>query len=153
MTAEVAIPGTGEVEAEVVDAGIVEVQPACRGHVIIEWPRPPRNSLWPQPIPGFAILVLDGLSRKPILTVSRVEVHAEASGLVTADLTLWAGPDGEPLTDTSVMYRRGDEIVTGTFRYLVSEMAVRESDDPKAVHERIKASGVHWRIGKVIEVP
>ena len=126
---------------------------AYRGDVIIEWPPPRQGYCGLSPVRGYDLMVLDAVTGKPVLTVSRVEIHADANGLVTADITMWADPDGEPLTDTSVAYKRGDKWLQGTYPFYVAAMTVRESADPKAVGERIKASGVHYGRTRLIELP
>jgi hypothetical protein len=57
-------------------------------------------------------------------------MHADAGGLVTADLTLFTGEDGQPILDlgeaTFVLDDQG-EVRTGVFPFLVAEMRVRAS--------------------------
>lgn len=94
-----------------------------RGVIAIEWPAG-AGSPYACMI-GRLAAVSDAVSGKPILTCSGITVHVGVDELVTADLTLFAGEDGEPLFDGNP-YLDGDEIRTAVFPFLVAEMRVRE---------------------------
>jgi hypothetical protein len=74
---------------------------------------------------GREVRVTDAASGKLITTCSDLTVHADAGALVTADLTLFAGEDGEPLFE-GMPVLDGKEIRTGVFPFVVSQMRVRE---------------------------
>lgn len=98
-----------------------------RGVVIIEWPAPygvpPYSALI-----GRACTVTDAVTGKPILTCTRVVVRASMDEIVTADLTVLADADGNPLLDGEpVVAPCGREFLTGTFPFAVSEMRVRNA--------------------------
>lgn len=98
-----------------------------RGAIIIEWPQPvgkgPHGC-----IAGYSLSITDATTGKQITTCSHADitVHADAAELVTADLTLFVGEDGEPLLNGPPVpdYDAG-EIRTGVFPFLVAEMRVR----------------------------
>lgn len=98
-----------------------------QGHIGIEWPAPAEGSA-SLVMPGWKFSVWDALNGKPITTVTKIEVHVPANGLVTADLTMFADLDGQPVYDGKPHIRgQADldgEIVTGTFPFLVAEMRV-----------------------------
>jgi hypothetical protein len=150
MTASAAAPG------EITDAemdGDDIPRRAYQGYVIIEFPVPESTPEHPRPgiLAGYNMMVVNAADEKPVLTVSRVELHAEANDIITADLTMMADADGRPLMDTSVIYRRGDEIVTGTFPFIVT--GIRNYGSQQEIRDRIKASGVHAGRSKVVEIP
>jgi hypothetical protein len=99
-------------------------QPEFLGAVIIEWPAAPRRGVGA--IAGCTVAVYAAFTGsecgpKPITTVTRIEIHAPADELVTADLTMFAGEDGKPLFDGMPVLRDG-EVITGTFPFIVAEM-------------------------------
>jgi hypothetical protein len=102
-----------------------EDAPPYRGVVIIEWPASVGTGPYACMV-GHAITITDAVTGKLITTCtsSDVTVHADANSLVTANLTLFADADGEPLLEGGPVI--GDEeILTGTFPFLVAEMRVR----------------------------
>ena len=56
-----------------------------------------------------------------VTTVSYASVRCDASGLVVADVTMFAGHDGTPIWD-GLPVRDGDHIKTGRFRFLVTSI-------------------------------
>jgi hypothetical protein len=101
-----------------------------QGVIALEWPEP-RPGHPGQPLPGWGTGVFDALSGKQILTVMKIEVHVPANGLVTADLTMYADEDGQPVY-TGPPHVRGGEVIEGTFPFLVAEIRTRRADPPKA---------------------
>jgi len=73
---------------------------------------------------GRGVKISDAVSGKLITTCSEITVHADAGALVTADLTLFADEDGEPLLEGKPV-QGGEGFLTGTFPFVVSEMRVR----------------------------
>ena len=96
--------------------------PPYRGAIVIEWP-PPGPSPYSAMV-GFQLCIFDAVSGKQIKTATHIEVHAPADGAVTADLTLLANEDGEPLFEGEPVLD-GGEIRTGVFPFVVSEMRVK----------------------------
>jgi len=101
-----------------------EPGPPYRGVVVIEWPAPVGGSVYACMI-GRDVKITDAATGKPFGTCSNVTVHADPGALVTADLTLLADKDGEPLLDGRVVTRDGEPL-TGVFPFVVAEMRVRE---------------------------
>lgn len=96
-----------------------------RGVIIIEWP--PGTGKGPHSaIAGHLMSITDAMTGKPIMTCVHAEIHVAMDALVTADLTLLAGEDGEPLSGGEPVVRDG-EVVTGVFPFLVAEMRVRQA--------------------------
>jgi hypothetical protein len=93
-----------------------------RGTVIIEWPAPvgplPYSALL-----GRAAAVTDAVTGKPITTCSGITVRAVVDEIVTAELTLFADADGNPVLDGKPVLGDG-EILTGTFPFAVAAMRV-----------------------------
>lgn len=99
--------------------------PPYRGVVVIEWPAPVGTGPYACMV-GHSVTITDAVTGKRVRTCASADitVHADANSLVTADLTLSAGADGEPLLDGEPLVD-GDEIRTRTFPFLVAEMKVR----------------------------
>lgn len=115
-------------------AGIeTETRPGIiyRGVIALEWPAPrPRCG----PMPGWGVSVFDALNGKQITTVTRLELHASASDAVTADLTMFADEDGQPVY-TGRPHMRDGEMLHGTFPFLVAEMRVKQAEPPRGALE------------------
>ena len=75
-----------------------EPGPPYRGLVVIEWPAPTGGSVYACML-GRGVKVTDAATGKPITTCSDLTVHADPGAIVTADLTLFADADGEPVLD------------------------------------------------------
>lgn len=116
-------------------AGIDSLGAACQGilakprdltpygSVIIEW-GPPRGEK--RPMQGCMTSIYDTATGDPILTVSHIRiVEADANQFITADLTMFADEDGNISAEPHV---RDGEIITGVFRFDVSEMRVRQGE-------------------------
>jgi hypothetical protein len=103
----------------------LEEPDAYRGVIAIEWP-PPNGASPYSSMPGCLVSVTDALTGKPIMTCTKIIVHADAGALVTADLTMFADADGEPLLDGEPVID-GDGFRTGVFPFLVSEMRVKNA--------------------------
>lgn len=97
------------------------------GVIAIEWPAATRPGPY-NCMTGAQLTITDAVSGKVITTCSHadVTVHADAGELVTADLTLFADADGEPLLDGKPVTSDG-EVLTGVFPFLVAEMRVRSA--------------------------
>jgi hypothetical protein len=136
------------VEAEAAVRG-GEKEPAWRGSVIIEWPPvPPYRRRGATLLPGWGCAIFDAETGRQILTVTGLGVRADAKGFVTCELTMFAGPDGNPLLElerreqhpvmpghigSHAVYPDDDGgIRTGTFPFLVAEMRVRQAAPPRA---------------------
>ena len=94
-----------------------------RGAVIVEWPPATGGSPYAA-MAGWGVRVTDAVSGKLIVTCTEITVHADPGALVTADLTLFADADGEPLLEGKSVLD-GEETRTATFPFVVSEMRVR----------------------------
>ena len=90
--------------------------------MIIEWPAPVGGSVYACLL-GRGARVTDAVTGKP-LAYTGLTVHADAAGLVTADLTMAATDSGLPLLEGDPV-PDGEEVWTGTFPFVVSEMRVR----------------------------
>jgi hypothetical protein len=122
-------------------AGVAELRSACellgvtipsreapddayRGVVIIEWPAPygagPYSAMH-----GGGATITDAVTGALLATVSRAVVTSCPAGLVTAELTMLADADGDPLPDGPPAFNQ-EETRTGTFTFLVTEMRVRD---------------------------
>ena len=121
-----------------------------QGVIAIEWP-PPRPGYECAPMPGWKIAVYDALSGSQITTVTRIELHASASDVVAADVTMFTDADGQPLYQLEkaqhpetgrwsekIYLRDGDinkGISEGTFPFLVAEMRVAQPAPDKTALE------------------
>lgn len=95
-----------------------------RGVIIIEWPAPRSPGPY-SAMAGCLLNISDAVTGKPIRTAVDVTIHAGAEHLVTADLTLLADSDGEPIYDGEPV-PDGGGWRTGVFTFLVGEMRVAE---------------------------
>ena len=108
----------------------------ARGSVIIEWPAPRSEG---RPMPGWDVAVYDAATGAQMLNVMRaILVSAEPSDLVTADLTMLAGEDGDPSAEPCL---RDGEVITGTFRFLVAGMRVRQAAPMMQIEPELNAAG------------
>jgi hypothetical protein len=91
------------------------------GSIIIEW-APPRGA--GRPMPGWDTKVYDTATGDEIgSSVLRIRlIDVDASKALTADLTMFADEDGRLATEPHV---RDGDVITGVFRFNVSEMRVR----------------------------
>lgn len=97
---------------------------AYQGHIGIEWPAPAPGGT-SLVLPGWGCTVWDALSGLPITTVTRIELHADALNVISADVTMYADENGQP-----VYSHRKDEPWPreGTWPFLVAEMRVRPAE-------------------------
>jgi hypothetical protein len=78
---------------------------------------------------GYKVAITDATTGEQIFTVTGITVHlhADARGLIWADLEMFAGRDGKPLLSGTPILDPGPdggEILTGVFPFLVSGMRV-----------------------------
>jgi hypothetical protein len=116
-----------------------------QGVIALEWPEP-RPGYECAPMPGWKIAVFDALNGRQITTVTRLVIHASASDVVTADVTMYADLDGQPVFDGKPYYRGqaglGGEVIYGTFPFLIAEMRVRPHEpDRAALAPRFQEAG------------
>jgi hypothetical protein len=132
MTTELAVPGEEIADAEIVG----EHAPAVvfQGVIALEWPAP-RPASQVEPLPGWGISVFDAISGRQIMTVTKVEVRAPVSGVITADLTMFTDEDGKPVYELEPGASKGSLKIPaleggkpreGTFPFYVSQMRVRQ---------------------------
>ncbi len=97
-----------------------------RGVIAIEWPAATRPGPYGAMI-GRMTAVTDLVTGKEIRTCTGITVNVDMDRLVTADLTLFADADGEPILDGEPVLldaERG-EFRTAVFPFLVGEMRVK----------------------------
>lgn len=122
------------------------------GEIGIEWPPGRPNSGWALIGALAAPFNADG----PITTITEFTLHAKATDLIWATVTMFADEDGQPVYRTSLDRKlhlgEDGKPVTGTFRFLVTEMRVAASG-PSAIAVLISAhapgdlltSSSNWR--------
>jgi hypothetical protein len=105
----------------------VEYEGAYRGMIRIEWPAANPASPYTA-LRGCLLTITDAVTGEPISTVTNADItiHADAARQVTAELTMLAGVDGEPLPDGKPA-ADGDGIRHGVYTYAVTEMTIRET--------------------------
>jgi hypothetical protein len=94
------------------------------GTCIITWPRPSGTG---GVLAGWGVAITDAATGEQIFAVTGITVHlhADAKGLIWADLEMFADRDGKPLlSGTPILGPDGGEILTGVFPFLVSGMRV-----------------------------
>jgi hypothetical protein len=101
-----------------------------RGVIIIGWPASANAGSPYASMVARKTEIADALTGKPIRTCTGFTVHGDMDALVTADLTLLADADGEPLLEGKPVLKDG-EVITGTFPFIVSEMRVQGDAGPK----------------------
>jgi len=93
------------------------------GDIGIEWPAsaPSRTG----PIPGWSVALYD--DEGPVCTVAEftLHLHASATGLVWADMTMFCTPDGKPILRGDI----GSPPIYGTFRFRVTSMRMAAQQD------------------------
>lgn len=91
--------------------------------IIIEWPAMTDDT---RALPGRLTAIRDADTEQMIETVSaaRIVVDASATGIVTADLTMYADQDGNPRLGGQPNVGDDGEIATGVFRFAVAAMRV-----------------------------
>jgi hypothetical protein len=99
-----------------------DAPPPYRGVIVIEWP-PPFGASPYSAMTGHKVTVTDALTGKPVRTCLHLVVNADMDAIVTADLTMFADADGEPLLDGEPV-PDGDGFRTGVFPFVVAEMRV-----------------------------
>lgn len=92
------------------------------GEIGITWP-----AATGRPVNGWACAPFN--ADGPVNTILEFTLHAKASGLVWLEATMFADEDGKPVLRTppgpvAQLPVRDGEIITGTFRFLVTEMRV-----------------------------
>jgi hypothetical protein len=83
-------------------------------------------------MPGWQVAVFDALSGQQITTVTRLEIRADASNVVAADVTMFADENGQPVYTGPPYLNDDDETIWGTFPFLVAEMRVRQPEPGRA---------------------
>jgi hypothetical protein len=95
------------------------------GVVEIEWPPAPGPSQ-PPALPCWQVAVRDAHTGRAITTVTSIQLRTPPNGLITVDLTMFAGEDGQPVYSERQLVKGSDgKLLTGVFPFLVSAMRVR----------------------------
>lgn len=89
------------------------------GRVILIWPKPTGGC-----IPGSRMTLADADTGQPIVSALDVTVQVRLDEAIVAEMTMLVGEDGKPLpAGEPVRFIDGtDEVPTGKFRWLVSEI-------------------------------
>lgn len=99
-----------------------EDQP-CRGPAAIEWAAPAGG--YPAPLCGRLTAFYETGPRHRLIPVTALTIQVRPDSVITADVTAFAGEDGEPLGLAGLPVIRDGAYVTGVFRYEVTEMRIR----------------------------
>ena len=102
------------------DYPVAEDAPDYKGRVIIEWPYSPPGSPPNQVLPSTLTSVRDAETGE-LIPAAKITVHAEVPGLITADIAVFLGKEGEILRDPGAIWRDSDGI-PATFPFLVAGM-------------------------------
>lgn len=97
--------------------------PVFDGFLGIEWPAAEAGS--DRPLIGWKVTPFN--ADGPVTTITEFTIHATATELVWAEATMFADEDGRPVCNVPPvrkLHTDADGIVTGTFRFLVTEMRV-----------------------------
>jgi hypothetical protein len=99
------------------------------GEIGIEWPVHARGTRWAIAGWGVAPFNADG----PVTTISEITLHAKASGIIWAEVVMFTDEDGQPIYRTPAKLHLGEDgkPVTGTFRFLVTEMRIAAPQEIK----------------------
>ncbi len=110
--------------------------PGFPSPVVIEWPPQQKACV----LPGWGLTVYDAATGEPVTVVTRADVtfHVDAESIITADLTVLTGPDGQPAREEPadpvtgkvppLVLDIGEDgtPVTAVFRAVVAGMRIRE---------------------------
>lgn len=101
------------------------------GLIVIEWPAAPAvtpERPGPRPMPAWQVLIYDAADGQPIVTAERAVICVvDANSWTAADLTMFCDDEGKPVLRGGTFYPdENGKLRTGTFRYLISEMRVRQ---------------------------
>lgn len=103
----------------------------CDGYIGIEWPTGSARST--KPLRGWTVRLFN--ADGPVMTVSELTLHADAVGLIWAEAVMFADEDGQPVYDVphGAKLHLGEDgkPVTGTFRFLVTEMRIAAPQEIK----------------------
>lgn len=94
--------------------------PDHKGSVIIEWPYSTPGAPANQVLPSVLTSVRDAETGE-LIPAAKITVHAQAGSLITADIAVFLGKDGEILRDPSAIWRESDGL-PATFPFLVAGM-------------------------------
>lgn len=99
------------------------------GEIGIEWPVHAQGTRWAIAGWGVSPFNADG----PVTTISEVTLHAKASGILWAEVVMFTDEDGQPIYRTPAKLHPGEDgkPVTGTFRFVVTEMRIAEVQELK----------------------
>lgn len=114
---------------ELPPGALPEAEPP-RGAVILEWPAPPEHGAGGIRGPHVAVydaLTGDRAQPRAITTVTGISVRVNMTSVVTADLTMFTDEAGEPILDGPPVLK-DMAILTGTFRYHVAGMRIRQAE-------------------------
>ena len=100
---------------------VADDAPDYKGRVIIEWPYSSAGSPAGQVLPSLLTSVRDAETGE-LIPAAKITVHAGAfSRLITADIAVFLGKDGEILRDPGAIWRESDGL-PATFPFLVAGM-------------------------------
>ena len=102
------------------DYPAAENAPDYKGRVIIEWPYTPSPRPANLVLPSTLTSVRDAETGE-LIPAAKITVTAAVPGLITADIAVFLGKDGEILRDPASIWQESDGI-PATFSFLVAGM-------------------------------
>jgi hypothetical protein len=114
------------------------------GEIGIEWPPHAQRTRWAIAGWGVAPFNAEGF----ITTISEITLHAKASGIIWAEVAMFTDEAGQPIYRTPAKLHLAEDgrPVTGTFRFLVTEMRVAEPQPVKELKHAKRGTATRLRL-------
>lgn len=92
------------------------------GRIIVEWPSLAFSIRHNAPIAGCLLSIFNAETEEQITSVVQITLHAHASGLLWAELTMFTDEESSPLWSAADV---GNTEMLGTFPFVVTGMRIR----------------------------
>jgi len=115
------------------------------GFLGIEWPAAPPGC--DRPLIAWKVTPFN--ADGPITTITEFTIHATATDLVWAEATMFADEEGRPVYSVppgGKLHTDDEGVVTGTFRFLVTEMRIAAPQEIKPLKYAKRGTASNLRL-------